>query len=387
MWKLLRQSIAYGWSYLASRKLFVGAALFIPLFCDFFFLNLMSEGLPLRVPAAVVDLDHSTLSRRVTRNLSSSELVDLKYAEESFHDAMTKIRNGEIFGFFEIPRDFQKNAMNGQGTTITFYSDLTVFVPGTLVFKGFKTTAVTTAGGVAVTTLTSLGVNEQTAGTLLQPVVVDQRLLGNPWTNYSIYLSNSFLPGVLALMIVLVACYTICDEIKFGTSVDWLRASGGSMVTALVGKLLPQTVLFTALGWFMQALLFGYSHFPMNCPAWQMMMAMVLLVLGCQGFAVLICCIVPNLRLSLIFGALTGILAFSIAAYSFPVQSMYGGVAIFSYILPVRYYFLTYTDLALNGTPLFYARFYLAAMLLFVILPFPLLGRLRRRCLNPVYVP
>ncbi len=387
MWKILRQSIAYGWRLLCSRPAFFGVAVFLPLFCDFFFLNLMHEGLPLRVPAAVVDQDHSTLSRRVIRNLSASELVDVTQEVESYSEALRKVREGEVFGFFLLPRDFQKNALNGAGTTVTFYSNLSIFVPGTLVFKGFKTTAVTTAGGVAVTTLTSMGVDEAAAGTLLQPVVVQQNPLANPWMNYSVYLSNSFLPGVIALLVVLLACFTICGEIKHATSPEWLRVSGGSMITALFGKLLPQAVLFTAIGVFTQSLLYGYCHFPLNCPAWQMVLAMVMLVLGCQGFAVLICCALPNLRLSLILASLTGILAFSIAAYSYPVQSMYGGVAIFSYILPVRYYFLIYTDLALNGVPMYYARFYFAALALFMVLPLPLLGRLKKRCLNPVYVP
>lgn len=387
MWRIFRQSVAYGWHYLTSRKVFFGAMVFMPVFCALFFLNLMHTGLPLKVPAAVVDLDRSQLSRRVVRNLGSTELVDVSAKVESYHAAMEKVRDGEIFGFFLIPRDFQKDAVSGAGTTITFYSNMTVFVPGTLVFKGFKTTAVTTAGGLAVTTLTSLGVNEMTAGTLLQPVVVNQNCLANPWMNYSIYLSNSFLPGVVALMVALMTCYTICDEIKRGTSPQWIRNAGGSIVTALVGKLLPQTVVFSCIGVFIQSLMYGYCHFPLNCHPLIMIGAMVLLVLATQGFAVLICCALPNLRLSLSIAALTGILAFSLCAYSYPVQSMYGAAGIFSYILPVRYYFLIYTDQALNGVALFYSRYYFMAMLIFIIAPMPLLRLLKRHCLNPVYVP
>ena len=120
---------------------------------------------------------------------------------------------------------------------------------------------------------------------------------------------------------------------------------------------------------------------------WHMLLAMALMVMGSQAFAVTVCCAVPNLRLSLSICSLTGILTFSIAAYSFPVPSMYPAVGIFSYILPMRYYFLIYADQALNGIPLYYSRWYYAALLMFPLVAMLPLRRLRKHCLNPVYVP
>ena len=189
-------------------------AIIVPIAVAFFFIDLMKEGLPLKVPVSIVDLDRSSLSRRIVRNLGSTELIDAAHMDDSYSTAIARVRNGETFGFFIIPRDFQRDAMNGAGTTITFVSDMTVFVPGTLAFKGFKTMAVTSAGGLVQTTLVSSGINEQVAGTLLQPVIIGTQAVGNPWTNYSYYLCNSFIPGALALMVMLLTCYTMCDEIK-----------------------------------------------------------------------------------------------------------------------------------------------------------------------------
>ena len=159
------------------------------------------------------------------------------------------------------------------------------------------------------------------------------------------------------------------------------------MLMAVIGKLLPQAVVFGAVGVFIQMVMYRWCGFPLNCPPLHMIAAMLLLVLASQGFALILCCAVPNLRLSVSLASLTGILAFSLAAYSFPVQSMYGALGIFSYILPVRYYFLIYTDQALNGVALYYSRWFYAALLLFIIAPLPLLPRLKKHCLNPVYIP
>lgn len=382
MWPAVTRSIRQ----LTGRKLYIAIMIGVPLFCTFFFLSLMSEGLPLKVPTAMVDLDHSSMSRQLRRSLDATELVSIDRDCESFDDAMQLVRSGEIYGFFVIPDNFQRDAVGGRTPTLSYYCNLTYFVPGTLTFKGFKTIAVGTSAGVASARLVSLGMGEE-AGTLLQPVVVQTHSPGNPWTNYSYYLSTSFLPAVLALMIFLTTAYSICDEIKRGTSPGWLASAGNNIFAAVFAKLLPQWVIFSVMGLGMQAVMFGYCHFPLNNSIWHMILAMPLLVAACQGFALIIIGALPNLRFSLEILSLIGILSFSVAGFSYPVQDMYGGIGIFAYILPVRYYFLIYIDQALNGIPLYYSRLYYVALLLFPFAGAIMLPRLKRHCLKPVYVP
>ncbi len=385
--EVLVRSLRRGWRFLATRRVYIALMILVPFAVTLFFINMMDAGLPLKVPAAVVDLDNSSLSRKVVRNLACSEAIDVQYEVESFHEAMAKVRSGEIFGFFYIPENFQADAIGGKGPTLSFYSNLTYYIPGTLTFKGFKTVAVTTAGGVVQTALVAGGVNAAAAGALIQPVVINEQAIGNPWMNYNIYLSNSFIPGVIALRVMLVTVFSICDEIKRGTSPQWLAAGGGSMFVSLIGKLAPQSVVFSSVGIGCQAVLYGFCHFPLMNHAMHIVLAMVLMVVACQAFAVCVCCVLPNLRLGLSVVSLVGILSFSITGFSFPVQSMYGAVGVFSYILPLRYYFLIYIDQALNGIPIYYSRWYYVALLVFPLVSLIGLPRLRKHCLTPVYLP
>jgi ABC-2 type transport system permease protein len=110
-------------------------------------------------------------------------------------------------------------------------------------------------------------------------------------------------------------------------------------------------------------------------------------VLACQAFAVFVFGVIPNLRFALSVCALTGILAFSIAAFSFPEQSMYPALSIFSWLMPVRYNFLIYSDIALNGRELFYSRIWFAAYIVYMLLPFTVLHRIKKQYNNPVYIP
>ena len=116
-------------------------------------------------------------------------------------------------------------------------------------------------------------------------------------------------------------------------------------------------------------------------------MSEFLFVLASQGFALFIFGVLPNLRLSMSICSLMGILSFSLAAFSFPVQSMYGAIGIFSYILPIRYNFLIYADQALNGIDLYYSRVWFAVYFIFILLPFTMLWKMKKYMKDPVYAP
>ncbi len=385
---LLKQSLILGCRRLVSRKIYFALMVFVPVGFALFFMDLMSEGLPLRAPVAVVDLDDSSLSRRVVRNLGSSELVDVAFRASSYAEALELVKSGKAYGFFIIPRDFMADAVGGRAAELSFYSDLTFFIPGTLTYKGFMATAVTASGGLVKTTLTASGLlDDRAAGVMLQPMVVQTHLLHNPWTNYSYYLSNSFIPGMFALVIFLITAFSVTADIKQGTSPRWLAASGGNIYIATFGTLAPQTLVFTLLGFAVQALFYRFCGFPLHCPPLHMLSAWFLMVVASQAFALFVSGILVNMRMSLSVLSLLGILAFSVTGFSYPVEQMYPYIGVFSYLYPVRWYFLIYIDQALNGLPLYYSRFYYVILILFTLLPLASLWKLRRHCLRPVYLP
>lgn len=372
---------------LASRKMYLCAMVLVPVFISVFFLSILHEGLPEHVPTAVVDLDHSAMSRSVTRSLKALSLIDICEECDSYEAALEEVRKGHIFGFFVIPLNMERDAFAGHTPTLDYYTNMTYFVPGSLSFKGFKTVAVATSGGVVKETLQSMGMPTGEANKLVQPLSVDQYLLNNPTMSYAVYLCPSFTFCTFMLMILLITAFSITMEIKYGSSVEWLRCAKGRMSVALLSKLLPQTAIFFSVGLFLLYLLFGYSYFPLNGSLGWLIVATFLTVVATQSFAVFVCSVLPNPRLAISVCSLFGILSFSLAGFSFPVQSMYGYLAVFSHILPIRYWFLIYVNEALNGVALYYSRIYFAILLMFPLVGSAMLWKLRRACLNPVYVP
>ena len=137
----------------------------------------------------------------------------------------------------------------------------------------------------------------------------------------------------------------------------------------------------------LQFLMYRVYWLPLNCPPSHMLLAMPLFVMANQGFALAVMCFVPSFRLGTTVCSLLGMLSFSFCGFSLPIESMYPWVHSLGYVMPMRYYFLLSADQALNGLPFYFSRFYYAALLAYTLLPVPLIWRLRRVCVHPVYVP
>lgn len=370
------------------RRPLMWIALFgLPLFMFMFVGSILEKGLPTRIPAAIVDKDGTGLSRSITQTLSGMQMVDLVESDNSYSSARQSLQEGKIYGFFMIPENFQSDLLAGRKPVITFYTNMTYYVPGTLLFKTFKATAIYSKAGLAMEVVQDVGGNPDELAPLMQPVNITSRGIGNPSLNYGIYLGNSFIPAILQLMILLATAFVLGQESKYNTSPRLMRMADGSIVKALFGKLFPQTVIWWVISIFMLAWLYRFNHYPMNGQWWVMVLNELMYVVAAQCFAVAVFGLLPNLRLALSVCALTGILTFSIAAYSFPVQSMYGGMAIFSYLMPARYNFLIYSNTALNGLPFHYSLIWFACYLAYPVLALLFSPRIKKAFLKPVYCP
>ncbi|MDE7108948.1 MAG: ABC transporter permease, partial [Muribaculaceae bacterium] len=117
---------------IVRRPIYWAAFFILPLFCFMFLSGLMENGLPIKVPAAMVDKDGSSMSRGITQNLAGMQLVDITADCNSYTEARHLMQEGKIFGFFMIPENFQQDLLAGRKPVITFYTNMTYFVPARL---------------------------------------------------------------------------------------------------------------------------------------------------------------------------------------------------------------------------------------------------------------
>ena len=372
---------------LVSRPLYVFAMVVFPAFCYVFFTTLMQSGLPTDMPVGIVDQDQTSTTRQLARTLDAFQQSKVAARYPTFNEAREAMQRGEIYGFYYIPEGTTADAQAQRRPTVSFYTNNTLLIAGSLLFKDMKTMSELASGAVTQATLLAKGATEQQAMDFLQPIVIDTHPLHNPWLNYSVYLNNTFAPGVLMLLIFMVTVFSIGVEIKERTARQWLRTGRNSIWISLAGKLLPHTAVFFLMGILYNTYLYGFLHFPCESGIGPMLLATLCLVLASQGMGILMIGTLPTLRLGLSFASLWGVLSFSMCGLSFPLMGMHPTLQALANLFPLRHYFLIYVDQALNGYPMIYSWSNYVALLLFMLLPFLVARRLKEALIYYKYVP
>ena len=370
----------------AHRPLFLFTMLVTPVACIVFFTTLMGDGLPTKLPAGLVDEDNTHITHTVERILGTMEDTRITAHYPSFTEARKAMQRGEIYGFFYIPRGLTEDAIANRQPRLSFYTNETYLVPGTLLMKDLRYTS--ELAGLALTreSLYGKGLTEKQAMGILQPIKIETHPLGNPHLDYSVYLNNIILPGILILLIMLCTTYTIGLEWKRDRQKKLYAMSGNSSVVALTGKLLPQTVLFSLMFIFYDVYFYRFLLFPCRSGILPMMLLGVTTVLASQAFGVfLFGAFIGQMRLSMCLSSLWGILSFSLSGFTFPVTAMAPVLQKLAWLFPLRHYYMIYVNQALHGNQIAYVWPSVVAMLCFLLLPLLVLPRYRTAFLKYKY--
>ena len=359
-----------------NRPIYLLGSVVTVAFCAIFFLTFLKQGLPHDLPIGIVDLDNSSLSRNFSRQLDATQLGKvLKY--DSFAEAREDMQSGKITAVCVIPAGMYADVQASRRPTFTYYLNGLYFVGGALSYKNILTMINLADGAVQREVLRAKGVNEDAIMGRIQPVNVDVHQIGNQFTNYGYYLTNIFLPGVLALTVVIILIYSLGAELKYGTSRHLLSTAGGSMYNALFGKLVVYTTLFSVIGLILILLMYDWMHFPIKGSIWNMFLAIVLLVLASESVAIFIIGLLPIPRLALSIGALYSVLAFSMSGFTLPVETMPPYIQGLAEAFPLRHYFQFYSREVIFGTG--FAGWWqeVIHLLIFLLLPSLVIYRLK----------
>lgn len=360
-----------------DRPLYLLGSVGVMLLSALFFLTFFGSGLPEKLPIGVVDLDGSSTSRNFSAQLDATQLGRvIPFGDVT--EARKQLDRGDICAFVVIPEHFDREVQSFHCPKMGVYANtLYPVIGGALAYKDVMFMVNLTNGAVQRQVLRAKGKTDREIMGIIQPLVLDAHNIGNGPTSYAYYLCNMILAGILAMAIMLVVSYSLGSELKFGTSKHLLEFSDGSIVTAVLGKLLPYTVLFTLLGTCLQLLMFGILGYPLQGSIWWMIVAMLCMVMSYEALAVFIVSMVPTLRLGVCISALYSVLGFSFAGFTLPVESLPAWLQGLSDIYPLRFYYQIFVREALYGTGFAGWWPWLVVLLLFQALPYFSFGRLK----------
>lgn len=361
---------------MTSRRIYFASCIVLPLFSLVFMATIFGHGQMENLPVGVVDADQTFLSRSIIRMVDATpELqVTKQYANET--EARKAIQRKEIYGYLLIP--------SGIKSLCYYYHNAMLSVGGEL-HSTFETILKQVSVTPIVTEAVGLGESQTNITSFLIPVSEEEMVSYNPNRNYAIYLTQPFFFVFLQVLLLLVTTYALGSESKFGTSDEWLQMAKGNIGIAVIGKLLPYTFIFIAIGVLANVVFFNWMKMPLPCSLWVINGITILFILATQALALLLYAIFPVLSLIISVVSMIGSLGATLSGVTFPVNFMDTPVYWASFLFPIRHFVeVVQSLLYLGGT---FSNYWtnLVVLLLFILLPILLLPRLKRALLTHRY--
>ena len=146
---------------------------------------------------AIIDMDNTHTSMQVTRLLSASPKINIKYAIHDYNEAVDLMYKQEIQGFIWLPNGFEKDLLKLKGADVKMFLNTTRFLPSNDLNKAVNTIMITVGSGVRLRYFEAHGINPKHATELINPVLPEIRPIYNATNNYGDFL----LPGLLFLIL------------------------------------------------------------------------------------------------------------------------------------------------------------------------------------------
>ena len=362
---------------ISSRGLYIIVVLILPVLSILFFCSLLKEGVPTKMPIAIVDLDQTATSHKIALTIDVTPLSKVTEYLQSETEAMSELRTGNIYGFVILPKDLQTDILVSNQPVISYYYHNGFLIAGGLMQNDLTLILHTLSGGINIQKREAMGQPEDYIQSQVQPVHLNMHQLFNPTASYPVYITTIILPIMLQLFILLITVYSIGIEIKESTSHEWLHLSDKSIAIALTGKLLPYTVAFFIIMMFQNFMLYKIMHIPMHTSVGWLMTGSLLFVLSYQAIGLFCIGLLPMMRHSLNMAAFYGILALTLCGFSFPIDSMPPAFQYWARGFPVRHYMHIFQSQILAGFELRYSISSYLYLILFLLLPLTILSRLK----------
>lgn len=292
------------------------------------------------VDIAVVDNDHSQLSRRIVSDINASDVLSVSDVCGTFIDALSRLEAGDIDVILTIPSDYEKNISTGTIPKVDIQANGVNATKGTL---GAQYTAQSVAG--------SLQQYMQARGASITAADVSVLDMYNPTLDFR----NYMIPALIVILLIIICGFlptlNLVSEKETGT-IEAINVTPVGKFTFVLSKLIPYWVIGLlvvtigmVIGWAVYGLIPQGSILGFYIAA-------ILFSLVMSGLGVLIAN-KSNTMMQSIFVMFAIVILFQLMGGLFtPIASMPQWAQYITYAIPPRYFIEIMRALYLRGTPI-----------------------------------
>jgi ABC-2 type transport system permease protein len=372
-------------SRIANSWILVFSTVIAPVSTFVIIIWLFSASVVRNLPVAVVDMDQTAFSFKVTRLIDAASVCKVYCRLNSVYEAKKMMDEGRIDAFIILPPNLEQKMMNIESPAVEVNINNTYLGKGGALKSGLYTTLSNVSAGVKVQIAVKKGQNPEQAIEKARPVKANVHLLFNPFGNYAYFLVLGLLPLLSVVFIFLGSVYALGMEFKEGTAGDLISEAGNNITVALSGKMLPYTFLFFISMLIMDLFLVRTLGTPLRGSLALILASEILLIVSYQLLAILFLKLTANLRLSLSLGSAYTMMALTFSGLTFPVMAMPLAAKLFSYVFPYTYWLHIFMSQTLRGEPAAETIYSFLAFIPFILAGFLAFPGTKRKLSDPVY--
>lgn len=207
-----------------------------------------------RVPVAVVDYDHSNLSRQITRFAQVSPRISVRMVTGDEREAGQALWRGEIEGYAILPPDLKRDVLRGSAAVVTVQANGSYALLNKAVLYGFAEAVGTVSAGVEIKKLQAGGQSALQAQASRSPINLQMVALFNPTEGYGSYV----VPAVALLIIQQTLLMGVGLLVGLWAETGRHRASPAVWLGRILG--------FSTMGYLSGLLYFGWIFWLQDFP-------------------------------------------------------------------------------------------------------------------------
>ena len=304
---------------------------------------IFSAGQPFRLPIAVWNEDHSSISRQLVRMLEATPGLEVRQQVLNRGEATEALQRMDVYGVVHIPPDLARDVKHGTGGHITLLHNAQLATASSLLQRDVRQVVGTLSAGVEMQAAAKRGSPHQVLRVQMEPIKTQLVSLFNVSTNYEQFLAAALVPALIHILAMTAGAWSVGRELRERTLGDWLKVEGqptgwAQIAAALLGKLLIPG--FTLWGCAMAALLYlaqlrGWTV--AGSMAWIAVGLAALVAVSLAAGAAL-AGITLSLRTALSGTGLLSAPAFAFSGVGFPLLAMSGSARGWALSMPYTHY-------------------------------------------------
>ena len=339
---------------LRRRPMDLAMLTLVPLMAVLLTWSLFWVGMPRGLPIAVLDGDHSSVSRQLLRLLDASPGLRVAARPADEREGQALLRQGAVYALLAVPEGFASEIKRGRaGRTVLLHNAQFATHSG-LIQRDVRAVVGTLSAGVELSAREKRGESPPGARAAVEPLRTALTTAYNTGLDYEQFLATALVPTLLHIFAMVAGAWALGRELRDGTLGTLWGISHRAAPALLAKLLLPWGALVVIDAAFFGALTAGRGWTPAGpvVPVLALHSTMLALYVALGAFAALA---TRSLRTALSAAGFITAPAFAYAGVAYPLLAMPIAAQAWAQALPITHVLAAQTAALQTGAPALHA--------------------------------